>query len=171
MRGCASSRSQLVPAREPEEPQQSMIARYSLPEMKAIWELQNKYDTWLKVELAVVEAQAEIGRIPREAAEEILRRAETCLGGRAPLERALEIERTTRHDLLGFVGAVLEHLGEAGRFFHYGVTSYDIEDPTLSLLMRQSADLLLRDLDDLTEAVRARARAHRDTVMIGRTHG
>jgi adenylosuccinate lyase len=148
-----------------------MIERYSLPEMKAIWEPQNKYDTWLRVELAIVEAQAEIGRIPREAADEILRRAESRLGGRAPLERALEIERTTRHDLLGFVGAVLEQLGEAGRFFHYGVTSYDIEDPTLSLLLQQSADLLLRDLDALTEAVRARAREHRDTVMIGRTHG
>src|SRR5215218_8314428 len=109
-----------------------MIERYSLPEMKAIWELQNKYDTWLKVELAIVEAQAEVGRIPREDAEKIVRKAKFTLA------RAQEIEQTTRHDLLGFVGAVLENLGEEGRFFHYGVTSYDVEDPTLSLLLRQS---------------------------------
>jgi adenylosuccinate lyase len=147
-----------------------MIDRYSLPEMKAIWELQHKYDNWLKVELAIVQAQAEEGRIPREAAEEIRRRAESALGGRAPLARALEIEKTTRHDMLGFVGAVLEHLGEAGRFFHYGVTSYDVEDCALSLQLCEASDLLLRDLDGLIEAVKARAREHRETVMIGRTH-
>lgn len=147
-----------------------MLDRYSLPEMKAIWDLQHKYDNWLKVELAIVQAQAEEGRIPREAAEVILRRAEERFGGRAPLERALEIEKTIRHDLLGFVGAVLEQLGEEGRFFHYGVTSYDIEDCALSLQLREAADLLLRDLDALTEAVRGRAWEHRETVMIGRTH-
>jgi adenylosuccinate lyase len=147
-----------------------MIDRYTLPEMKAIWEPQRKYDNWLKVELAIVQAQAEEGRIPREAAEAILNGAEKRLGGRAPLERALEIEKTTRHDLLGFVGAVLEHLGPEGRFFHYGVTSYDIEDCALSLQLCAAADLLLKDLDALVEAVRVRAREHRDTVMIGRTH-
>src|SRR5207302_11284867 len=118
-----------------------MIERYTLPEMKAIWELQNKYDTWLKVELAIVEAQAEIGRIPRDVADRILARATFTL------DRALEIERTTRHDLLGFVGAVLENLGEEGRYFHYGVTSYDVEDPALSLLMVEAADLLLDDTE------------------------
>jgi adenylosuccinate lyase len=138
--------------------------------MKAIWELQHKYDNWLKVELAIVRAQAEEGRIPREAAEEIQSRAESALGGRAPLARALEIEKTTRHDMLGFVGAVLEHLGEAGRFFHYGVTSYDVEDCALSLQLCEAADLLLRDLDALIEAVKVRAREHKGTVMIGRTH-
>src|SRR5436305_6887472 len=142
-----------------------MIQRYTLPEMKAIWELQNKYDTWLKVELAIVEAQAEIGRIPREAADRILARATFTL------ERALEIERTTRHDLLGFVGAVLENLGEEGRYFHYGVTSYDVEDPALSLLMSQAADLILNDVDALCDAIRDRAREHKWTPMMGRTHG
>ena len=87
-----------------------MIDRYSLPEMKAIWEPQHKYDNWLKVELAIVQAQAEDGRIPREASEAICERAESALGGRAPLARALEIEKTTRHDMLGFVGAVLDFL-------------------------------------------------------------
>jgi adenylosuccinate lyase len=142
-----------------------MIDRYSLPEMKALWDLQNKYDTWLKVELAVVEAQAEVGGIPRREADLILKNA------RFSLERALEIERTTRHDLLGFVGAVLENLGAEGRYFHYGVTSYDIEDPALSLLMVQALDAILQKLDGLIEAVRRRAREHKYTVMMGRTHG
>jgi adenylosuccinate lyase len=142
-----------------------MIERYSLPEMTALWSLQNKYDTWLKVELAVVEAQAEVGRIPRAEADAILK------GARFSLERALEIERTTRHDLLGFVGAVLENLGPEGRYFHYGVTSYDIEDPALSLQLVQALDLILQELDGLIEAVRTRAREHKYTPMMGRTHG
>jgi adenylosuccinate lyase len=142
-----------------------MIDRYSLPEMKALWELQNKYDTWLRVELAVVEAQAEVGRIPAEAATRIREKA------RFTLARALEIEQTTRHDMLGFVGAVLENLGPEGRYFHYGVTSYDIEDPALSLLIVQALDLILAELDQLAGAIRERAREHRHTVMIGRTHG
>ncbi len=142
-----------------------MIERYTLPEMGTLWSLQNKYDTWLKVELAVVEAQAEVGRIPREEADLILKNA------RFSLERALEIEQTTRHDLLGFVGAVLENLGPEGRYFHYGVTSYDIEDPALSLQMVQGLDMILEKLDGLIEAVRERAREHKYTVMMGRTHG
>jgi adenylosuccinate lyase len=142
-----------------------MIDRYSLPEMKAIWELQNRYDTWLKVELAVVEAQAELGLIPRPDADRIVARATFSL------ERALELEREQRHDLLGFVGAVLENLGEEGRYFHFGVTSYDIEDPALSLLMSQAADLILKDVDALCEAIRDRAREHKWTPMMGRTHG
>jgi adenylosuccinate lyase len=142
-----------------------MIERYSLPEMRDLWSLQNKYDAWLKVELAVVDAQAEIGRIPREEADFILKNA------RFSLERALEIEKTTRHDLLGFVGAVLENLGPDGRYFHYGVTSYDIEDPALSLLVMQALDRILEKLDGLAEAIRERAREHKYTVMMGRTHG
>src|SRR5438132_12144020 len=142
-----------------------MIDRYSLPEMKAIWELQNKYDTWLKVELAVVEAQAELGLIPKEAADRII------AGARFSLARALELEREQRHDLLGFVGAVLENLGAEGRYFHFGVTSYDIEDPALALLMREAADLILKDTDALGEAIRDRAREHKWTPMLGRTHG
>jgi adenylosuccinate lyase len=142
-----------------------MIDRYTRPEMKAIWELQNRYDTWLKVELAVVEAQAELGLIPQAAADRIV------AGARFSLERALELEREQRHDLLGFVGAVLENLGEEGRYFHFGVTSYDIEDPALSLLMSEAIDLILADVDALCEAIRDRAREHKWTPMMGRTHG
>src|ERR1700687_2408568 len=111
-----------------------MIERYTRPEMKAVWELQHKYDTWLKVELAVVEAQAELGLIPKAEAERIVARA------RFSLARALELEEGQRHDLLGFVGAVQENLSDEGRYFHFGVTSYDIEDPALALLMCEAAD-------------------------------
>ncbi len=142
-----------------------MIERYSLPEMAALWSLQNKYDTWLKVELAVVDAQAEVGRIPRAEADVILKNAKFSL------ERALEIEQTTRHDLIGFVESVLENLGPEGRYFHYGVTSYDIEDPALSLQMIQALDAILAKLDRLIEAIRTRAREHKYTPMMGRTHG
>ncbi len=142
-----------------------MIDRYALQEMRDLWSLQNKYDTWLRVELAVVEAQAEVGRIPADAARQIVTDA------RFSLQRALEIEETTRHDLLGFVGAVLENLGPEGRFFHYGVTSYDIEDPALSLQMMQAIDLILVELDAVLAAIRERAREHKWTVMMGRTHG
>jgi adenylosuccinate lyase len=142
-----------------------MIERYALPEMQRLWSLQSKYDSWLKVELAVVDAQAEIGRIPRAEADLIRAKAQFSL------ERALEIEKTTRHDLLGFVGAVLENLGPEGRYFHYGVTSYDIEDPALSLQMMEALDYILAKLDDLIDATRERAREHKYTVMMGRTHG
>jgi adenylosuccinate lyase len=142
-----------------------MIERYTRPEMKGVWELQHKYDTWLKVELAVVEAQAELGLIPKADADRIVSRASFRL------DRALELERELRHDLLGFVGAVQENLGEEGRYFHFGVTSYDIEDPALALLMREAADLILKDVDDLCDAIRDRAREHKFTPMMGRTHG
>jgi adenylosuccinate lyase len=141
-----------------------MIDRYALPEMRDLWSLQNKYDTWLKVELAVVDAQAQVGRIPRAEADLILNNA------RFSLERALEIEAVTRHDLIGFVEAVLENLGPEGRYFHYGVTSYDIEDPALSLQMLQALDMILGKLDRLIDATRERAREHKWTVMMGRTH-
>jgi adenylosuccinate lyase len=132
--------------------------------MQSLWSLQNKYDTWLKVELAVVAAQAELERIPREDADLILRNA------RFSLERALEIEKVTRHDLIGFVESVLENLGPEGRWFHYGVTSYDIEDPALSLQLIQALDMILEKLDGVIDATRERAREHKWTVMMGRTH-
>jgi len=142
-----------------------VIDRYCLPEMRQLWDLKTKYDTWLEVEIAVAEAHAELGNIPREAAQAIRQ------GARYDLARALELEQTMRHDLLAFVTAVQENLGPEGRYFHYGVTSYDIEDPALCLLMRRAIDLLLRDLDGLCAAIRGRAREHKWTVMIGRTHG
>jgi len=142
-----------------------MIPRYSLPEMKAIWEQQNKYQKWLDVEIAVAEGLAEYGYIPKDAPAKIK------AGAKFTVERILEIEETTQHDVMAFVKAVTENLGEEGKYVHYGITSYDVVDTALGLLLKESADLIIADLERLAEIVRARAREHKHTLMIGRTHG
>ncbi len=142
-----------------------MIQRYTRPEMGAIWELKNKYETWLKVEILASEAWAELGKIPREAVEEIRAKA------KVDTERILEIEKQIKHDLIAFVTGVAETVGDAGKYIHYGLTSYDIEDPALSLLLRQSADVLLRGLRELESVLAGRATEFKYTPMIGRTHG
>lgn len=143
-----------------------MIDRYTLPRMGAIWSKENKFKTWLEVEIAVCEAWAKIGVIPDWVPEAIRQKAQI------EVDRIEEIERTeTRHDLIAFCKAVSEHLGEEARYLHFGITSYDIEDPALSLLLKQSADILLEDCAELIEAIREQARRHKYTLMIGRTHG
>ena len=142
-----------------------MIERYSLPKMKAIWEQQNKFQKWLDVEIAVAEALAEYGYIPKDAPAKIK------AGARFTVERILEIEETTQHDVMAFVKAVAENLGEEGKYVHYGITSYDVVDTALALLMRESADLIIADLERLAEVVKAQAKEHKYTLMIGRTHG
>ena len=142
-----------------------MIERYCYPEMKAIWSPESRYAKWLEVELLVAEGLAEIGEIPKEAASALRKNA------RFEVARILEIEQVVRHDLIAFLKAVSEHLGEERSFLHLGVTSYDIEDTALALLLRQSSQLIEQDLLALIEAVRARAREHKWTPMIGRTHG
>jgi adenylosuccinate lyase len=133
--------------------------------MGAIWELRNKYETWLQVEILACEAWAELGRIPREAVEEIRTKA------RVDVDRILAIESTIKHDMIAFVSGVAETVGDAGKYIHYGLTSYDVEDPALSLLLRQSADVLLRGLRELEGILVERALEHKYTAMIGRTHG
>lgn len=142
-----------------------MIDRYSLPRMKAVWDEQNKFQTWLDVEIAVCEALAEFGEIPSEAAAKIKQNS------RFSIERILEIERETHHDLMAFVKCVTENLGDEGKYLHFGVTSYDIEDTAAAIRMRQAADLILEDLEALRNVVGDKAREHKNTLMIGRTHG
>jgi adenylosuccinate lyase len=142
-----------------------MIDRYTYPEMRALFELEGKYQRWLEVELAVCDALAEIGEIPAEAARLIRQKA------RVNIARALEIEAEVQHDLIAFVKSVTENMGEEAKYFHFGVTSYDIEDTALGLILRQACDILLDDLNQLMEAVIARAREHKYTLMMGRTHG
>ena len=142
-----------------------MIPRYSLPKMKAIWDPHNRFQAWLDVEIAVAEGLAEYGYIPKDAPEKI--RA----GAKFTVERILEIEETTQHDVMAFVKCVTENLGEEGKYVHYGVTSYDIVDTALSMLMKQAADIIIEDLGRLGEVVAAQAREHKYTLMIGRTHG
>lgn len=142
-----------------------MINRYSLPVMKAIWEEKNKYKTWLKIELLVCEALFELGKINREAIENIRENAKYSIA------RIQEIEKVTRHDVLAFTTAVGENLGEYSRYFHQGLTSSDILDTSLSLMMKQSAEIIIEDIDHLINAIKERALEHKYTLMAGRTHG
>src|SRR3954452_11471756 len=118
-----------------------MIERYTLPEMGAVWSLENKFQKWLDVEIAVCEVHAEMGTIPREALEEIKARAAFTV------ERINEIEKTTDHDVIAFTTALAESIGEAARFVHYGLTSSDVVDTANALLLREACDILLKKVD------------------------
>tara|TARA_B100001123_G_scaffold400106_1_gene485620 strand:- start:2735 stop:4048 length:1314 start_codon:yes stop_codon:yes gene_type:complete len=142
-----------------------MISRYTHPEMGRIWDDQRKYDTWLKVEVAAAKAMAATGMIPEEAASDLA----ACEGVDAA--RIDEIEQTTQHDVIAFTTAVAEIIGPSARWLHFGLTSSDVLDTALAVQMREAATLLLDDLDAALEAVRERAIEHRNTPMIGRTHG
>jgi adenylosuccinate lyase len=142
-----------------------MIARYTHPEMGRLWSDQRRFETWLEVEIAAAEAMADAGIVPAQAAREIRER------GAVDLRRIDEIEAVTRHDVIAFTTSVAERVGPSARWLHFGLTSSDVVDTALAVQMRESCDLILRDLDALLAAVRARAGEHRRTVMIGRTHG
>jgi adenylosuccinate lyase len=142
-----------------------LIERYTRPEMGCIWTLENRYRKFLDIEIAVCHSLATKEIIPREAAEAIGRKAVFSV------ERIREIEELTRHDVVAFTRCVAESLGEESRFFHYGLTSYDVVDTALSLLLQEACALLQLELDALSTALRSQALKYRDTVMIGRTHG
>lgn len=142
-----------------------MIDRYTRPEMAAIWSLENKYRLWLDIEIAVCEAQAQLGVVPTEAVEVIKQKA--CF----KTERIEEIEREIHHDVIAFLTNVAEYVGEESRYIHLGMTSADIVDTALSLQMRQAGEIILKDLTRLKDISSKLAIEHKDTVMIGRTHG
>ncbi|MBF2036308.1 MAG: adenylosuccinate lyase [Leptolyngbyaceae cyanobacterium T60_A2020_046] len=142
-----------------------MIERYTLPEMGEIWSDLFKYKTWLQVEIAVCEAQADLGYIPKEAVDEIKAKAEF------DPKRILEIEAEVRHDVIAFLTNVNEYVGDAGRYIHLGMTSSDMLDTALSLQLVESLKVILTHVEHLIQAIRYRAQEHRDTVMIGRSHG
>ena len=142
-----------------------MLDRYSLPEMKQIWSEENKFRTWLDVEIAVAEAWEHFGTAPAGTLEKIREHASFTV------ERIEEIEQETHHDLIAFVKCITENMGDEQRFVHYGVTSYDIEDTALALRLRASADIIIRDLEALQATVGRLAREHAHTPCIGRTHG
>ena len=142
-----------------------MLNRYSLPRMKAVWSEENKFQKWLDVEIAVCKAQEHFGNIPPGTSGKIESSAKFTV------ERIEEIEQETHHDLIAFVKAVTEKLGDEGKYVHYGCTSYDIEDTAMALRLRESADIILEDLRGLRDVVAKLAREHKLTPMIGRTHG
>jgi adenylosuccinate lyase len=142
-----------------------MIERYTLPEMGSVWSLQNKFQKWLDVEIAVCEVHAEDGVIPQEAMEQIKSKAAFSV------ERINEIEKTTDHDVIAFTTNLAENIGEAARFVHYGLTSSDVVDTANALLLKEACDILLPKVDELLEVLRRRAFEFKDTPQIGRTHG
>ena len=141
-----------------------MIDRYSRPEMKRVWTDENKYRMWLDVELAVCEAWTEGGVIPLEDMEAL--RSATYNH-----QRMMEIFDTTRHDVTAFLRSITENLGPEGRWLHLGMTSSDMLDTGQALQLVEAADLLLREIDAAIDAVKKQAIHHKDTLMMGRTHG
>jgi adenylosuccinate lyase len=142
-----------------------VIERYTLPEMGEIWTDDYKLKTWLQVEIAVCEAQAELGYTPQEAVDEIKAKASF------DPQRVLEIEEEVRHDVIAFLTNVNEYVGDAGRYIHLGLTSSDVLDTGLALQMVVSLNLILESLEELIQAIRYQAQQHRYTVMVGRSHG
>ncbi len=141
-----------------------MIERYSRPEMNRVWSDENKFQKWLDVEIAVCEAWAELGVIPKEAIPKIKQ-------AHLNLERMNEILKVTHHDMTAFLEAVSESLGEESRFIHLGLTSNDVIDTALCLQLVEASDILARDIATLTTVIREKAVEHKYTIMMGRTHG
>jgi len=142
-----------------------MIERYTRPEMGAIWTEQNKYQAWLEVEILACEAWAELGDIPKEDVAKIRENASF------DVNRILEIEQETRHDVVAFTRAVSETLGEERKWVHYGLTSTDVVDTALSFLIKQANDILRKDIMNFIDIIAAKAKEYKHTVMMGRTHG
>lgn len=142
-----------------------LIERYTLPEMGELWTDTYKLKTWLQVEIAVCEAQAELGKIPGEAVEEIKAKADF------DLKRVQEIEQEVRHDMIAFLTNVNEYVGDVGRYIHLGLTSSDVLDTALALQLVASLNIILEHIEKLAQAIRYQAQQHRYTVMIGRSHG
>ena len=142
-----------------------MISRYTRPQMARIWSEEEKLSNWLKIEILVCEAWAKLGKIPQESLKRIKERA------RFDLKRIREIEEKVRHDVVAFLTNVAEYVGPEARYIHLGLTSSDILDTGLALQMREAADIIIQDLEDLAETLKRKARKHKDTLMMGRTHG
>ncbi len=142
-----------------------MIERYTLPEMGAIWSQENKYRKWLDVEICACEALAEMGVIPEDALREIKEKANFTV------KRIDEIEAVTNHDVIAFLTCVAEYVGDASKYIHLGLTSSDVLDTALAVQMKEAGEQILRRLEKLREVLLEKAKEHRNTIMIGRTHG
>ena len=142
-----------------------MIPRYTRPEMGDLWSEENKYRTWLKVEIAACEAMAQLGQIPEQAVAEIKSRA------RFSVSRIEEIEAEVKHDVIAFLTNVAESVGPSARFIHLGMTSSDLLDTALALLMREAAGKIIDGVVALRECLKSGALRYKDTICIGRSHG
>ncbi len=148
-----------------------MIDRYLTPEMKALWSEANKYRAWLKVELATMSAQANHGEVPRAAYEVLLTKSEADPLDEAFAEKVAEIEAVTRHDIVAFTRALTDRYGEEARFIHHGITSTDVVDTALNLILDEAMYIIITDTEKLREVCRVQAVKYKHTPTVGRTHG
>lgn len=142
-----------------------MISRYTRPEMGRIWEPENRYAKWLEVEIAACEAMAEEGLVPKKALETIKEKAGFSV------EKILEIEETTKHDVIAFLTNVEEYVGPDSRYIHLGLTSSDILDTSFALILKEAMDMIIQDVKNFMVVLKRRAQEHKNTVTIGRSHG
>ena len=142
-----------------------MIPRYSREIMTKIWSPENRYKKWLDVEIAACEAMVKIGKVPANAVKNIKEKAAINV------DRIDEIEKITKHDVIAFVTSLTEKIGEDGRFIHMGLTSSDVLDTALAVQLKESAEILLEDIDQLLAVLKRRAYENKNTLMIGRSHG
>lgn len=142
-----------------------MIERYTLPEMGAIWTEQNRYQKWLEVELAVCEAWSKLGKIPPQALQQIKKKAGFSI------KRIEEIEKIVKHDMIAFLTSLSEHVGKDSRYIHLGLTSYDIVDTALSLVIKESFNKIIKDIKSLKKVIKSKALFYKKSVVVGRTHG
>ncbi len=142
-----------------------MIARYSRPEMTKIWDPETKFQIWFEIEAHALDAMADLGIVPRDAAKAVWARGKFDIG------RIDEIEREVKHDVIAFLTSVAENVGEEARFLHQGMTSSDVGDTCFSVQLVRAADILLKDLDGLLAVLKDRALEHKNTLCIGRSHG
>ena len=142
-----------------------MIARYSREKMEKIWSPENRYQKWLDVEICASEAMVKLGKVPESAINTIKEKAVINVA------RIDEIEKITKHDVISFLTSITEVVGEDGRFLHMGMTSSDVLDTSFAVLLKEAADILLDDIDELLAALKRKAYEHKNTLMIGRSHG
>ena len=142
-----------------------MISRYTRPEMGRIWEPENRYAKWLKVEIAACEAMADEGLVPKQALETIKKKAAFSV------ERILEIEETTKHDVIAFLTNIEENVGPDSRYIHLGLTSSDVLDTSFALLLKEAMEMIIQDAERFMDVLKRKAEEHKETVMIGRSHG
>ena len=142
-----------------------MIDRYTLPKMREIWSEEHKFRTWLEVEVAACEAWAKLGKIPVASLKKIKSKAKFSI------KRIDEIEKTVDHDVIAFLTSVAENVGADSRFIHMGMTSSDVVDTSLSLLMRDAADIIIKDIDGFLKILRKMAKKYNNIIMMGRSHG
>ena len=142
-----------------------MIPRYTRPEMAKIWTEQRKFETWLEIELLVCEALSELGEIPSEAVKEIRKKS------KFDVQQINEIENVTKHDVIAFLTNVGESIGPLSKYLHYGLTSSDILDTSLALLLKEASEIILQDIHRFLEVLKKKAFQHKETLMIGRSHG